>query len=713
MNKLVLALGFVGMQFFSFSQTGLEKIIVEKYYVSTTADSIGSIGTLPVGSVTYRVYADMLPGYRFQALYGNSDHPLKINSTKAFFNNEDRGATTANAIASAKLKTNTVALDSWFSVGASATGQFGVLKSEDNGAANLLTLNSLLKNTAASMGIPLTTQDGNMSGSPEAVTFVGFDPTGGIFDATSLVGNSFSTSDGAISALNGATGPTSENRVLLGQFTTNGVFTFELNIQIGTPTPGVSEKYVAKNPINGEFSIPSLILTSNNSPIVAITSPKDGDKIKTNATTTITADATDSDGTIKNVEFFIDGVSKGKDSTLPYSYDYTAVDGTHKLEVVATDNLGAQTTSSPVSITVSSNIPPVISLSAPSIAHIGEKVNLDATATDADGTVKSVEYFMDQVSIGIDSVAPFSMQWTAVIGKHVFKAIAKDDKGEKTTSNDVNIEVVSNIAPVVAIVSPTNSDKAIVTNSDLVIVATASDADGSVKKVEFFVDGKSIGIDSVTPYAATYKAVLGSHIITAVATDNVGTATTSSNVSIEVKNNQLPIVNMTTYPYTYHKNDIVKISANAVDLDGTISDVTFYVDSVQVGVDQTYPYSIDWIGVPGTHILKAVARDNHDASSTSSFITLSISQYALGIDEISTESLIRIFPNPTKDEITIQTFGKQLNKYSIYDEKGMLLFSKNSGSQHEEISLRNYVSGIYFISIETENTTTIEKLIKE
>ena len=43
----------------------------------------------------------MLPGYRFQTLYGNSDHPLKISTTTSFFNNEDRGATTANAIKSA------------------------------------------------------------------------------------------------------------------------------------------------------------------------------------------------------------------------------------------------------------------------------------------------------------------------------------------------------------------------------------------------------------------------------------------------------------------------------------------------------------------------------------------------------------------------------------------------------------------------------------
>jgi hypothetical protein len=245
-----------------FSQQGLEKIIVEKYYVSNKEDSVGSIGKLPVGSVTYRVYADMLPGYKFQALYGDANHPLIIKSKEGFFNNEDRGATTANAIPSIQLKNNSVALDSWFSVGAAAAGQLGVLKSEDDSKANLLSSNSMLKNNDTAVGILLKDQDGMIAGSPMPVTFVGVENMLGIFDASSLTDSIFKTNNGAISALGGATGPTSENRILLGQFTTKGQFSFELNIQIGTPKAGESQYYVASNPKTGEYTLPSLIYTS-------------------------------------------------------------------------------------------------------------------------------------------------------------------------------------------------------------------------------------------------------------------------------------------------------------------------------------------------------------------------------------------------------------------------------------------------------------------
>jgi chitodextrinase len=719
MNKLVLALGFVTFQFLGFSQNGLEKIIVEKYYIATAADSEGSLGILPEGSTTYRVYVDMLPGYKFQALYGNADHALKINTSTAFFNNEDRGATTANAIASTKLKSNTVALDSWFSVGASATGQFGVLKSEDNGAVNLLTLNTLLKNNTAAMGIPLTTQDGNQAGSPEAVTFVGFDPSGGVFDNASLQGNSFQTNDGAISALSGATGPTAENRVLIGQFTTNGVFTFELNIQIGTPT-GVPEKYVASNPVNGELSIPSLILSGNNPPIVEVTSPSNDAKLKTGVATTITANATDTDGTITSVEFFEDGKSIGVDNTAPYSIAYTPTEGSHTISALATDNKSAQTTSSVINILVSNNIPPVITITAPKIAHL-ETVTINATASDADGTIKEVAFYIDSVLVGTDVTAPYSYAWTSVLGKHSVFAIATDDKGEKTKSNKEIIEVVTNILPEVAIISPLNNESKIITGSSLLILANASDADGKINKVEFFVDGKSVGIDTETPYATNYVAVAGKHYITAVATDDQLATTTSTTINIEVKDNQLPLVSLTNYFETIYKQDVVKITANAYDVDGTITEVEFFVDSVSVGIDQIVPYSTEWIATPGIHHIKAIAKDNNGAKIASTIKTIDVKSYTASIEDQQLAGVkVQVYPNPATSNITFHvacTNNEYLTHYQVIDNVGKVILEKEMKNTQqtvtETIDVQQLEKGVYHFHFTINGLHTVQKFIVE
>ena len=89
MKKVLVIFGLVLLNSIAHAQQGLENIIVEKYYVSNAADATGSIGTLPAGSVTYRVYVDMLPGYEFQAAYGINTHVLKISTTTSFFNNQD------------------------------------------------------------------------------------------------------------------------------------------------------------------------------------------------------------------------------------------------------------------------------------------------------------------------------------------------------------------------------------------------------------------------------------------------------------------------------------------------------------------------------------------------------------------------------------------------------------------------------------------------
>ena len=543
-KRLFLGLGLALLSGNAVAQNGIEQIVVEKYYIANAADAAASMGTLPVGSVTYRVYVDMLPGYKFQALYGDANHPLKFSTTTSFFNNEDRGATTANAIASAQLKNNTVALDSWFSVGASATGQFGVLKSDDNGAANLLSTTNpttVLKNTAAALGIPLTTHDGNMAGSPEAVTFVGFDPTGGVFDATSQAGNQFLTTDGAISALSGATGPTSSNRILIGQFTTDGVFRFELNIQVGTPTPGVSQKFVAKNPGAGEISIPTLILEPNVPPTISITNPTNNQQIVTGTNVNITANATDSDGTVSKVNFYVDGNKVGESSASPYTFPYTATVGNHAITATAIDDKGDSTTTAAVNIVVANNQAPTISVvSSANNAIVGDVLTFTATANDVDGSVASVEFFVNNVSIGSDNTAPFSQTWTSTTGAHVIKAVATDNLGLTGTSSNINVSIANNNPPTAAITAPL-ANATIIAPTVVNIEATATDSDGSVSQVEFLVNGVVVGTDNASPYAFAWTSTPGAKTITVRSTDNKGATTTSAALNLNIADpNALP-----------------------------------------------------------------------------------------------------------------------------------------------------------------------------
>lgn len=449
MKKIFLAIALVVAAAAAKAQNGLEQIIVEKYYVSNAADSAGSVGVLPVGSTTYRIYADLLPGYNFQALYGVSGHDLKLQTTTKFFNNEDFGSTSPNGLSATNIRKNTVMLDSWFSVGSAGSGKVGVIKSEDTDGS-VGNANGILANTV----FPINgagANDGMIAGTAPAVTFVGINNTGatdlGQFDATSQLGNSFIVSNGSIAALGGSTGPTSTNRVLIGQFTTNGVFTFELNIQVGTPTGG-TQSFVARNPVSGEISIPSLIGTfglPNSLPTVSITSPTNGSSFLTGTVIPINATAADADGSVSSVDFLVDGVVIGSDNTAPYTVNYTATQGNHTLTARATDNDGGITTSSSVSISVRTNVAPTVSITSPTAGSLftaPAPVTINANAADADGSVARVEFYVNGSLVGSDNTAPYSFVWTSVIGSASLTARAVDNDSARTTSSAVSIDVL-------------------------------------------------------------------------------------------------------------------------------------------------------------------------------------------------------------------------------------------------------------------------------
>lgn len=250
MNKALLSsLFFVSLGFAGFAQysppdgTALEAIIVETYYVSDSLDFTDTDGgVLDYCSVTYRVFVDLKPGYRMQAVYGNERNPLRIELEGDLFNNEDRGEQTGDAIGANFIDNNTVALDSWVTVGAATDGHWGIPKNLDpdgsivgganNDGGSEAVAEGLLANEADYVGIPLTEADGLLAGDVPTVTTVGIDLS--LFGDENLEGV-FETTSGAWSVLEGAVGPTDDNIILIGQFTTAGTLSVRLNIQIGIP----------------------------------------------------------------------------------------------------------------------------------------------------------------------------------------------------------------------------------------------------------------------------------------------------------------------------------------------------------------------------------------------------------------------------------------------------------------------------------------------
>lgn len=270
MKKIYLVASvFVGMLSLTHlsAQVGLEGIVVEKYYISDASDSTdaadnGAVYPLHIGSTTYRVYADLQPGYSVIQLFGSVQHPWQIGTTTSFFNDPNWGVSVYQGTSVNNTKKNTQLIDSYITIGGVANGLCGVLKTEDTDGT-IGNNQGILANADPAAGAPITGGagvDGLMPGAPILPNVLGITSELDLFDQT--VGGTFNVVNGAVAALGGMQGLTASNMVLIGQFTTDGVFTFKMNLQLGTPTAGGSEIWVAENPVTGEFQDSTLIYTS-------------------------------------------------------------------------------------------------------------------------------------------------------------------------------------------------------------------------------------------------------------------------------------------------------------------------------------------------------------------------------------------------------------------------------------------------------------------
>jgi len=93
----------------------------------------------------------------------------------------------------------------------------------------------------------------------------------------------------------------------------------------------------------------------------------------------------------------------------------------------------------------------------------------------------------------------------------------------------------SNTPPTVSLTSPA-SGATFTAPATINLAATASDADGTVAKVEFYSGTTLLGTDTSAPYTFTWKDVpAGSYTLRAVATDNGSATAQSSSVGVTVQ----------------------------------------------------------------------------------------------------------------------------------------------------------------------------------
>ncbi|MBE0679713.1 MAG: T9SS type A sorting domain-containing protein [Bacteroidales bacterium] len=279
--------------------------------------------------------------------------------------------------------------------------------------------------------------------------------------------------------------------------------------------------------------------------------------------------------------------------------------------------------------------------------------------------------------------------------------------------------VVANQPPVVSISSPSSSTS-FTSPATITIDAAASDPDGAIIKVEFFQGNVKIGEQITTPYSISWKEVPeGTYFLTAVATDNSNSKTVSAAVSVTVVKpaptaNKLPIVSIAspTKGSSFTAPATITIDVNASDPDGSITKVEIYNGTVKLYEKLAAPYTFTLKDLPsGSYELKAVATDNLKASTTSSYLDLTVTSY------YEAREYFNLYPNPNDGRFSID-FTSLLDADSftvtIVDLIGKTVYreelSRDESTRQFDLSHLN--SGTYVIMISSSQILLAQKFIK-
>jgi Tol biopolymer transport system component len=380
-------------------------------------------------------------------------------------------------------------------------------------------------------------------------------------------------------------------------------------------------------------AVNTVTVSSATAPTVSITAPSTGSTVGVNLAQTITATAASSTGYIASVEFLVNGKPLSTDTVFPYTASWTpSGTGTYILTAVAKDNSGVITTSAPASITVAASAAPTVSLTNPgsgSSYTIGSSLTLTAAASDSDGTITQVSFYVNGALLSTDTTAPYTSSiWTpASSGNYTLTAQATDNSGNVTTSTAVTVTIGSNAAPTVSITSPASGLNYSLGNNVL-IGAVASDTDGFIASVQFFANGQLIGAKTAAPYTFSWKpASAGTFALTAVATDNIGSSTTSTAVSVTVTSAIAPSVSLTNPASgaSYGVGTSIPLNAAVTGGNGPTAQVEFFINGASLSIDSSAPYNTVWTPASaGTYSLIAVATDNAGVSGTSTAINVTV-----------------------------------------------------------------------------------------
>ncbi len=511
-----------------------------------------------------------------------------------------------------------------------------------------------------------------------------------------------------------------DNAESVGTVDDSNIFSTPANLDIWTPTNG------AVVTIHNQEGIPE----------VSLVSPENDQFYSEPTTITLSASATDSDGSVKDVEFFVNGASVGTDDTAPYEVEYTIPEiGEYSFSALVEDNEGntMATSTRNFKVGIVKNFIDVRVITDEDDAEEAEDGSVDLSSSDLELVYDPHEDAGNQI-VGIRFQA-LDIPKGAIIKEAYIQFTADEDKNDE---GSMNIYAQNDNSPVAFTTTindissrPKTTAFVVWTPVDWDVVGDAGDTQktpdlSTLVQEVIDRDGWTSGNNMAFIIEGTGRRVAESY---------KGSSTEAPQLIIEFKNTYTLSFEATNGTITssapdqelFEEGQEVTLTANPTsgyEFNGWSGDITSDENPVTVLMDQNKNITANFV-VEGTsneneeegtddedtgnETEEEDPSDNDDEDDTSNPV--------LGVDFEKTNPF-KVYPNPITDIVNLEFNASSTQQISItfYDISGKIVLTKNvranSGSNKIEIKTSTLLPGKYAVRIMGENLYKTVNLLK-
>lgn len=289
----------------------------------------------------------------------------------------------------------------------------------------------------------------------------------------------------------------------------------------------------------------------------------------------------------------------------------TAV-GNYSITASATDNDGNTTQSAPVLVVVSATPLFDLSITKPATADLGRiragsDVLVEAAVANTVRPIQNVQFYVDNVLIGEDAVAPYNVFWTPPAPNQTFSIrVRATDSSGTTVQRTLNVTPQPAVGEVPSLSVSVTADGNITPGSRVLVSAAVYDDDPTGLSLDFFLNGARVTSQVASPYGDAFiieptvaEPVFRTYEIRVVATDRDGNSKSVVQAPLYVSDRSVTRPNMVVDTPAAGTSVTAGLSTTiGAKLSGSnqanVQRVIFYANGVEVGSDTTAPYTFDW-----------------------------------------------------------------------------------------------------------------------